>query len=117
MSKILGIWGEIPEENQEWLENTQIPEATKRLGTRAFYFEAGVNMFPEEHRQTATSFTLYDSLESPALQLPVEQNLLSASSIDDALKDVVLQARYHTCELDVKANSFSGGECSSVAMS
>jgi hypothetical protein len=115
MSKVLGIWGEVPGEKQEWFENTQIPEATKRLGTRAFYFQAGENMFPEENRQTATSFTLYDSLESPDSQLPIEQTLQCAGS-GDALKNVFLQAQYHTCQLEEMAKSFSGGESSLAAM-
>ncbi|KAK7190591.1 hypothetical protein PSPO01_03566 [Paraphaeosphaeria sporulosa] len=108
MSKVLGIWGEVPEENQEWLENTQIPEAAKRLGTRALYFQAGENMFPEENAQTATSFTLYDPLESADSQLSPEQGLSPANSSIDALKDVILEAQYHTCQYEDKAKSFSG---------
>ncbi|KAF2439915.1 hypothetical protein P171DRAFT_500734 [Karstenula rhodostoma CBS 690.94] len=108
MSKLLGVWGEVPEENQEWHENTQIPEATKRLRTRAFHFQAGENMFPEENAQTATSFTLYDPLESAESQLSTEQSLPPAGSSSDALNDVLLQARFHTCEFEDKAEAFSG---------
>ncbi|KAF9732559.1 hypothetical protein PMIN06_005658 [Paraphaeosphaeria minitans] len=108
MSQLLGVWGEVPEENREWLENTQIPEATKRLGTRAFYFEAGENMFPEENAQTATSFALYDPLESADAQLSTEQSLSPASWSSDVPKDVVLQAQCHTCQFEDKAKFFAG---------
>ncbi|KAJ4351911.1 uncharacterized protein N0V89_007255 [Didymosphaeria variabile] len=108
MSKILGIWGEVPEENQEWHQKMQIPEATKRLGTRAFHFQAGKNMFPEDHAQTATSFTLYDPLESTESQSSIEQSLPLSGLSSDALKDVLLEARSYTSHLEDKAKEFSG---------
>ncbi|KAL1596567.1 hypothetical protein SLS60_009215 [Paraconiothyrium brasiliense] len=109
MSKILGIWGEVPEEDQEWHEDTHIPEATKRLGTRAFHFRAGENMFPEDHAQTATSFTLYDPLESTEPQSSTEQSLPLSGLSSDALKDVLLEARCYTSQFEDKAKEFSGG--------
>jgi hypothetical protein len=117
MSKLLCIWGEVPEENQEWHEQEQIPEATKRLGTRAYYFQAGENSFPDEHAQSATSFTLYDPLESAEPQSLAEQSLPPVGLDSDALNDVVLEARYYTCEFDDKAKAFSGGTVSTAANS
>jgi hypothetical protein len=117
MSKLLGIWGEVAEENQEWHEQTQIPEATMRLGTRAYHFQAGENMFPDEHAQTATSFTLYDPLASAGSQLSTEQILSPAGPNSDAPEDVVLDARYYTCEFEDKAEGFSGGTASTAAQS
>lgn len=109
MSNVLGIWGEVPEENQEWYENTQIPEATKRLGTRAFHFQAAENMFPEEHAQSATSFTLYDPIVWAQTSSPAQEALTLAGSTSDATKNIALEARYHTCDWEEKAPDFSGG--------
>ncbi|KAJ4299987.1 hypothetical protein N0V90_005235 [Kalmusia sp. IMI 367209] len=108
MSKILGVWGEIPDEHLEWHEDKHVPAATKRLGTRAFHFEAGENAFAEEHKQTATSFTLYEGLESTEPQSFAEQTLPQADSLSDVPKEALLNARYYTCTMMEQAKDFTG---------